>query len=448
MSAFKPCFIFYFSGFFLSSFVGLAQAVDLVQVTHEAVQNAPEFQAYGSTMQAADQGYYASVGGLFPTVALAASGNAIAYNTEGYDDQYLSSGLQISLTQPIFNLNLWGTALNQADLANTARATYESNIQNFYLTVSTDYFNILQDQDVLVSDQAAVDFYSRTLKQTQEKFEAGLSTIKDVKQSEADNDLSYATEIKDQSQLQIDVSELEKLTGKRFDQLASPKEAFPFEAPKPEDINYWVKQADLNNKDLEVARYTASATKQTITQSVGNQLPEIDFVATYALNNTNASNRVLNTQFDGQTSAHAWAIQLVATWSIFQGTTQFAQSLQAVNNYDAETDTVLQTLRNTEAQTRQDYRAVISDVAQVAALKQAVHADELSLKQLDEEYKVGTETIVNVLDQANQLFKDRKDYTKAEYQYMTDSLTLYKDVGSLGLPQIAVLNQWLILSKA
>jgi len=447
----KPVWIALLSGLLAQGLflwpLGL-NAEDLVQVTHEAQSNAPLFQSYNATMQAAQQGYYSAVGGLFPTIALSASGNAVDYSTTGYNGQYLSSVAGVSLTQPIFNLNLWGVSLNQADTADAARATYEANIQSFYLLVSTDYFNILQDQDVLVSDKAAVDFYQQTLKQTQEKFQAGLSTIKDVKQAEANYDLSYATEIKDQSQLQIDISELQKLTGKRLSNLASPSDSFPFKSPDPQDINYWVTQAESNNKSLEAARFQAQAVKQTITENIGNQLPQVDFIGTYGLTNTNATNSVLANQFGGKTSANTWVVQLVATWSIFAGTTQFASTMQATHNYEAQTDTVLQTYRNIQAQTRQDYRSVLSDISKVSALKQAVHADELSLKQLDEEYKVGTETIVNVLDQANQLFADRKDYTRAEYQYMTDSLTLQEDVGSLGLPQITALNQWLTSSKA
>lgn len=451
MSCLKPVFMALLGSICIQGlliFPGDLNAEDLVQVTHEAQDSAPLFQSYGATNQAAEQGYYAAVGSLFPTIALSATDNAVAYNADGYGDQYLSNVVAVTLTQPIFNLNLWGASLNQADLADLARVTYEANVQSFYLTVSTDYFNILQDQDVLLSDKAAVDFYSQTLKQTQEKFQAGLSTIKDVKQAEADYDLSYATEIKDQSQLQIDISELQKLTGRRLSRLAFPEENFPFAPPDPQDINYWVSQAVSNNKALEAARYQAEATKQTITENIGNQLPQVNFVGTYGTTNTNARHRALINNFANQSNSHAWAVQLVATWSIFAGTTGFASSIQATKNYEAQTDTALQTYRDTQAKTRQDYRAVLSDTSQVAALKQAVHADELSLKQLDEEYKVGTETIVNVLDQAHQLFADRRTYAAAEYQYMTDSLTLYQDVGSLGLPQITALNQWLTLSRA
>ena len=89
---------------------------------------------------------------------------------------------------------------------------------------------------------------------------------------------------------------------------------------------------------------------------------------------------------------------------------------------------------------------MISDVAQVQALKQAVISDEFALKQLQEEYKVGTQTIVNVLDQANQLFLDRKKYTRAEYQYMIDRLTLDQDVGGLNQSSLEAVNQSLTLA--
>lgn len=432
----------------LSSFFWVnADAVDLLGAYQQAKLNAPLLRSYVETQQSAQQGYFAAVGGLFPSVSLSASGDATAYNIPGYNEAYLSDTEQVSFSQPILNLNLWGQTLYQGDLASAAEATYQANLESFTLTVATDYFNILEDQDTLASDQAAVSFYGETLKQTQEKFQAGLSTIKDVKQAEANYDLSYATQIKDQSQLQTDVSNLSKLTGVRYTDLAAPKENFPFDSPDPADLDHWVKQAEVGNKTLLAARLTADASKQNITQAVGNQLPQVSFVGSYGLTHTNASSAALENNFGGHESAHSWSVQLEASWNIFQGSALFATTIQAARNYDAETDTVLQDYRNTVAQTRQDYRSVLSDIAQVAALKQAVIADQFSLKQLDEEYKVGTETIVNVLDQANQLFSDRKSYTQAEYKYMTDRLTLQQDVGSLGAPEIMALNQWLTTAK-
>jgi len=427
--------------------LGDAYAIDLVGVYQQAKTSAPVLQSYDATEQAAEQGYYSALGGLFPSLSLTATGAGQAYDTTGYSGQYLYEKAGLSLTQPILNLNLWGQALNQSDISAAAKATYEYNVQNFILTVSTDYFNILADQDTLVADKAAVSFYYETMKQTQEKFQAGLSTIKDLKQAEANYDLNYATEIKDQSQWQIDVSNLAKLTGVRYTDLASPKDSFPFSPPDPADIDIWVKRAEVGNKNLQAQNFTAAAAKQTVVMNAGNQLPQISFVGTYGLTDTNASGLALSNNFSNETFAHNWTISLNATWNIFDGGTSFANALSAARSYDAATQTALQTDRDTIAQTRRDYLSIISDVSQVQALKQAVVSDELSLKQLDEEYKVGTETIVNVLDQANQLFSDRKSYTQAEYQYMTDTLTLQRDVGSLALPEITALNQWLTLSN-
>ena len=55
------------------------------------------------------------------------------------------------------------------------------------------------------------------------------------------------------------------------------------------------------------------------------------------------------------------------------------------------------TSRQTEEQTRDAYQGVISQIAQVQALKQAVESDRIALQATEAGYQVGTKTVVDVL---------------------------------------------------
>jgi len=54
-------------------------------------------------------------------------------------------------------------------------------------------------------------------------------------------------------------------------------------------------------------------------------------------------------------------------------------------------------LRSTEQQTRDAYQGVISQIAQVQALRQAVESNRVSLQATEAGYEVGTKTALDVL---------------------------------------------------
>lgn len=420
-----------------------AHATDLWQVYQQAQKSAPVLQNYSATKDGAFQGYYAARAVLLPQLDANASVTGHWYSTSGYAGTYNQEAVGLGLTQSIIDLNSWGTTLEAKRTADAAQAQYYDNLSQFVLTVSKDYFTILYDQDQIAADAAAVKFYQRTLKQTEQKFHVGLSTSPAVKKAKANLYLGQATLIKDKSQLQIDISELAKLTNKRYSDLARLKSNFPFVMPNPDQYSAWVKQATKGNYNLQYQRLLASAQRANVAAQIGNQMPTVSLVGNYGFSKNNASGAALAAA-GSSTYQPDWSVALQLNWNIFQGGTLFAQSIQAAHQYESADQASIETYRQVVASTRQDYRSVVSDIASVKALTQAVKSDQLALDQLEEKYKVGTETIKNVLDQARKLFSDRKLLANAQYQYITDLLTLHYDAGSLTPSNLKALNTWLI----
>lgn len=437
----------FIAGFALCAFQ-LSFATDLLQVYQKAHQNAPILDSYYATNEAARDSFASTRGALLPSLTLIGSAGAGRYTTStGGGDSYTAEVGKAQASQSIFNLNLWGLTLEANDQKDAAQSTYQGNLQSFMLTVSQNYFIILQDQDNLLSDKVADAFYKRTYDQTKQKFDAGLSTIKDVKQAETNYDIQRATTIKDKLQFHIDVSELARFTNIRYTQLAAPTDKFPYVSPKPNDENWWVQAAKKGNYTLQAANLTAEAGRKAVVAAVGSQMPELSVVGTYSVTHYDTNSTVLAALNSSQRTLHDWSVSLQATWSIFAGGANFANSIAAANTYDSQSQQALQTYRNVVTQTRQDFRTVVSDVENVHALKTAVKADKTALKQLGEKYKVGTATTVDVLDAAQQLFSEWRKMTQAQYKYINDKLTLRADTGSLELSDLQELNKWLGTQK-
>jgi outer membrane protein len=94
-------------------------------------------------------------------------------------------------------------------------------------------------------------------------------------------------------------------------------------------------------------------------------------------------------------------------------------------------------------QTREAYNGVIAGVSRVKALKQAVVSNEKALESTQAGYDVGTRTTVDVLDARRNLFSARRDYARARYDYIVDTLRLKQAAGIVKLEDLQRINTWL-----
>ena len=99
--------------------------------------------------------------------------------------------------------------------------------------------------------------------------------------------------------------------------------------------------------------------------------------------------------------------------------------------------------RSVIAGSRQSYLGVLAGISQILANKQSIISQESALKATEAGYIVGTRTIVDVLNAQSDLYSAQKDYTKAEYEYLLDTLTLKEEAGTLSANDLAQINSWL-----
>jgi len=73
-----------------------------------------------------------------------------------------------------------------------------------------------------------------------------------------------------------------------------------------------------------------------------------------------------------------------------------------------------------------------------------VISGESSLNATRQAYLVGARTIVDVLTQQSNLFSSQQQYAQAVYNYITDSLSLKQNAGTLSPQDIEAINKWLV----
>lgn len=423
----------------LLSGVAVGYGADLIQVYQQALANDPGLKAQQATQEAGEQVAGVDLAPVLPTVTLRAATVANQTNGHGYED----NNATLSLTQDLWNLNAWSTAASGHYAAMAAESTYQSQLQQFILTVATDYFAVREAADNVNLGSANVALLKQTLQQTQQRYSVGLAAITDVKQAEANYDSALATLIANENSLDIAKEQLMVLTNVHYDELAGLGPEYPFVAPEPNNVNVWVARATQNNAALQAARYQSSASYSDAVASGGNLLPTVQFVSSITREHNNAD--IVGLEALGQPSRNnrniVFALQL--SWNLFNSGGLTASTLQAAHTYEAQEATQDQTYRSVVSQTRQDFAAVLSNQSLVKAYQESVTAAQASLDQYEAEYRVGTQTIVGVLSAVQTLYQAQQNLVQARYQYVQSVLQLEFDAGDLSEADLVKINHYL-----
>ncbi len=422
-----------------------AHASDLVSVYHDAQQSSPILIADQATNQAVDAQVPFAIGALLPQVAVQADASYTAYSQPGFNDTYPSDGYSLTLTQTLFNYTAFAAMVDVKYTADAADATYQSQQQNFILTVAQDYFAVLQAQDNVTFAEAQLKSLDTTLTQTEQKFEVGVGTYTDVAQARANDQSAKATLVQNQNTLADDNQTLRALTGKLETNLAVIKADFPFVPPVPNDMNTWINQALLINPTLVSQHDSTKAALANVNVNVGYQLPTVALVASYGQTfyrqDISPYISPLGPYEDDAT------ISLNFSWTLFNGGELMSSSLQAANQYASSQNAELNLYRQTKSNVTNDFLSVISAQSQVKADKQAVLSAQVTLDSYNAKYKVGTATIVDVLNATQTLYEDKSTLAAAEYQYIDSWLQLKYDAGTLSEQDIQSLNTYLQVTQ-
>ena len=117
---------------------------------------------------------------------------------------------------------------------------------------------------------------------------------------------------------------------------------------------------------------------------------------------------------------------------LFQGGAVNSKWREAEANRERARQELENARRNVAQQTRQAYLGVVSGIAQVQALQQALTSSQSVLEASKLGQEVGVRTNLDVLNAQQQLYSTRRDLYQAQYNYLLSELRLKQAVGSLG----------------
>lgn len=435
-----------------------AFATDLLEVYQQAQMNDPTYQEAIANRLAVKEEVPISIAALLPNLSASAipnvtrsstSGSALATNINGEPASprnvtQRAYTLSLTATQTVFDFARFARIAGAVSTSKGADATLNTAVQDLILRVAKAYLAILEDEDNLSFNEASKRAYAEQLKQAKQQYEVGLKTITDVYTAEARYDSSVANYIAAETKLANDKENLRVITGMDYSHLAKLSENFPLITPTPANVETWVQIAQQQNWAIKAAQYNVSASLQTIRQQYAGHLPTINLqgsIQRQYQNNLNDYNSI--NMRNGPSTYTNKEVLMNINVPLFAGGAVIAQTHQASYHYQAAQQQLEKTIRDTINATRQYYLNVISGISQLTADKQAIKSNISSLEGMEASYNVGTETLVNVLNQQETLFQSQTKYASDRYAFVNNVLALKKAAGTLSFDDLRAINAWL-----
>lgn len=424
---------------------GATHAADLLEIFRAAKTNDPVFAAAYAAQLAGQEKLPQGRSLLMPSISLSANSvlndqttqyrNAFPIPGASGSYRYNSYGYGLSLTQPLYRQQNW-LAYTEAGLQVTqTEAQFKVALQDLIMRVAQAYFDVLIAQDSVQLAGAQITAISEQLDQAKRNFEVGNATITDTHEAQARFDLTSAQEIAAQNNLEVKKNALQQLINETPKDLKHLGNKFHLESPQPADIEKWINDAQLNNLQLAIAQLGAEIAEKEVERGRMGHYPTVDLVANYSSNQSNGGNFGVGSDNTNK------SIGVQLNLPIYQGGAIDSKWREAKANRERARHELENTRRNVALQTRQAYLNVVSGIAQVKALQQALTSSESVVEASKLGQEVGVRTNLDVLNAQQQLYSTRRDLYQAEYNYLINILRLKAAVGTLNEEDLGKINQ-------
>jgi len=426
------------------------QAADLIDVYHKALECDTTFRAAYSTYLSKTETIPQARSALLPQLGITSIINRTALDVQApsfvTNQTYDSTQMTLNASQAIFNLQAWAQVKQAKASVKAALAEFNDATQDLILRVSQAYLDILFSKDTLNFAEAKKRANKRQLNQAKERFDAGIDTITTVYEAKAAYDQSVAEVISAQNN-QINQSEnLRKLTNQVYDHLSPLRNSLvPLIKPEPNNVDDWIAAGLKQNYKLFSATFNLQAARENIKVQSTSNWPSFALQGTSSQthNDTKGNANSLSGQFFAPTKITQSSVGVTMNFPAYQGGLTESQTRQAQYDYQTSAEQLEHTYRDVIVNSRIAFNTIVDGISKVRADRQTVLSQRRSLESTEDQFLVGTRTMVDVVGAQQRLFEAQEQLASDQYKFIMSILKLKYLAGSLSVSDIEEVNAWM-----
>ncbi|MBU0723430.1 MAG: TolC family outer membrane protein [Alphaproteobacteria bacterium] len=325
----------------------------------------------------------------------------------------------LQVTQPVYRggRTIADTERAEANIQ-AQRGQLFSTEQQVLLEAATAYMNVIRDEAILELRINNVQRLERQLGATKDQFNVGEVTRTDVAQSDARLSQSRADRVAAEGALAASREQFAQVVGVQPARLTEPNIDFT----TPTDREAVVADAAAYNPNVIAQRYTVEAFKAQTRLIKGELLPEVSLVGEVS--------RFENQQLrDSRTDeASIFANVRIPLYEAGSVSSRVRQSKESESRaYSALEDARRTAVSNGAS----SYENLLAARARIDALLDVIQAAEIALEGVQEEAKVGSRTILDILDAEQELLNGQVNLVVAQRDEVVRRLEVLSAVGRL-----------------
>ena len=401
-----------------------------------AYRNNPQLNAQRASVRVIDENVPQALAGYRPKVA------GVFAAGVGYTDQLAdgSAGKKIEQgdqTPHSATLTVTQTVYNGNQTANKTRAA-ESQVfgareglrlmeQSVLLAAATIYMDYLRDAAILEVQKSNTHVLELTLKQTRDRYSAGLVTPTDVAQSEAQLAAAQSQELAAVSTLTTTRANFRRIVGI---EPANLQPASPVDRYLPPTVGGAIELALRQNPNVTAAMYGVDVSFLTVKINEGALYPSVSLQA--SVSKVWDPNITTINQFTAAATAQL-------NVPIYQGGAEYSLIRQSKESLQQQRLTLEQVRDQARADLVTAWGQLLAGKAQVIAAQSQVEASELAYLGTSKEAQVGQRTVIDILNAQQTLVNARVALVTAQHDRVVASYAVLSAIGRLS-PQVLHLS--------
>lgn len=223
-------------------------------------------------------------------------------------------------------------------------------------------------------------------------------------------------------------------------------DGWPSLPPLPLSMETGISIAQKENPQIYSARYQVEANQAAADAAVDNLLPVVSLVSTVSKEDVGTHFTANNVGLPGglppyRTYSDIATLQigLRLTWPLYEGGSEYALIRQQRQAVDQAQSTLIDTERSVIGSVRSEWHQLVAAKAQIAASKIQVDSARVALDGSERQYRDGTTSITDVIQQRQNLNNAVTTFDQASYNYFISAVQFFAAIGqfnakSLNLP--------------
>lgn len=444
-----------------------ASAADLMQVYELAREGDPQLSATEGSARATHEGAVQARAAMLPQLDGSASyqrsrsegpatqtqfdpatGEPVRFTGDTETDS-TTRNLGVNVQQMIYDRSRFTTLESQRALSRAADFQVESAGDTLITRTSAAYFNVLVALETLEAAKAAEEALRRQFDFASKRLEVGLAPITDVHEARAQYDNARANTILARNAVEDAYQALAEITGTPVANLKALPESFQPALPETRDAEGWVATALENNPSLRAQQERLQSAEANVETARAGYWPTLYLGGSYGDRRTTGDSTfsssllpaAVTNPIDSQSRGPSVGITLSVP--IFNGGATASRVRQALAQRDVSADQLEQERRALVRNTRNAYQTVVAGISEVEARRLAVVSARAAYEASQVGLEVGTRTVLDVLNNQQNLFNAERAFAQARYNFLQNRLILEQAAGTLDGTDVQEINRLL-----